>query len=32
MMPGFYDCHSHFTCAGMYNKYYLDVNSIPSGT
>ena len=27
MMPGFYDCHSHFMRAGMYNKYYLDVNS-----
>ena len=21
MMPGFYDCHSHFMRAGMYNKY-----------
>ena len=29
MMPGFYDCHSHFMRAGMYNKYYLDVNSHP---
>ena len=31
MMPGFYDCHSHFMRAGMYNKYYLDVNSHPIG-
>ncbi len=32
MMPGFYDCHSHFMRAGMYNRYYLDVNSHPIGT
>ena len=32
MMPGLYDCHSHFMRAGMYNRYYLDVNSHPIGT
>lgn len=32
MLPGFYDCHSHFMRAGMYNRYYLDVNSHPIGT
>ena len=32
MMPGFYDCHSHFMRAGMYGEYYLDVNAHPIGT
>lgn len=31
MMPGFYDCHSHFMRAGMYNSYYIDVNPYPIG-
>lgn len=29
MLPGFYDCHSHFMRAGMYGRYYLNVNSHP---
>jgi predicted amidohydrolase YtcJ len=32
MMPGFYDCHSHFMRAGMYARFYLDMNSAPIGT
>ncbi|NLW80911.1 MAG: amidohydrolase [Desulfovibrionales bacterium] len=32
MMPGFYDCHSHFMRAGMYAEFYLDVNAHPIGS
>lgn len=31
MMPGFYDGHSHFMRAGMYSRYWVDVNSFPIG-
>lgn len=31
MLPGFYDGHSHFMRAGMYNRYYLDLNPYPVG-
>ncbi len=31
MMPGFYDAHSHFMRAGMYDKYYLNIFAHPIG-
>ena len=31
VLPGFYDCHSHFMRAGMYNEFYLDLNAFPIG-
>lgn len=31
MMPGLYDGHSHFMRAGMYSRYWVDVNSFPIG-
>lgn len=27
MLPGFYDAHSHFMRAGMYEKYYLSIHT-----
>jgi predicted amidohydrolase YtcJ len=32
VLPGFYDCHSHFMRAGMYYEFYLDLNAFPIGT
>ena len=31
MLPGFYDCHSHYLRAGMYNALYLNVFAAPLG-
>lgn len=31
MLPGFYDAHSHFMRAGMYDKYYVNVHAKPIG-
>lgn len=31
MLPGFYDCHSHYMRAGMYNALYLDAFAAPIG-
>ena len=31
MMPGLYDGHSHFMRAGMYSRYWVDINSFPIG-
>ena len=32
MLPGFYDCHSHYMRAGMYNALYLDAFAAPIGS
>lgn len=31
MLPGFYDCHSHYMRAGMYNALYLNAFAAPLG-
>lgn len=31
MLPGLYDCHSHYIRAGMYNQFYINVHAHPIG-
>jgi predicted amidohydrolase YtcJ len=32
VLPGFYDGHSHFMRAGLYDAFYLDLSAYPVGT